>query len=123
MAKILVVEDDQLHIFLIKHALEKSGHEIIPLEHTSEFENTIYETNPDLIIMDLNLPERNGIDLVYDLRQTPEICNVPVIVVTASSLTGLQMQLAALGCLGFVSKPFRPEKLQDTVNQVLLAVS
>ena len=123
MAKILIVEDDRLHIFLIKHALEKTGHEIIPLEDTDEFEDTIYKTQPNLIIMDLNLPNRSGMSLIHDLRTAPDISGIPVIVVTASALTGVQTELAELGCLGFISKPFRPEKLQDIVEEVLLATS
>ncbi len=123
MSKILVVEDDNIQIFLIKHALEKIEHEIFSLNDPLTFEDTVYEVHPDLILMDLNLPQRNGISMIYDLRQIQDFTNIPVIVVTASSLTGIQSQLVELGCCAFISKPFRPEKLIETVNEVLLTVS
>lgn len=122
MAKILIVEDDNIHIFLIKHALEKIGHEIFSLNNPLDFENTLIDVKPDLIIMDLNLPQRNGISIIYDMRQISGFASIPVVVVTASSLTGIQSQLAELGCQAFISKPFRPEKLVETVNAVLLTV-
>lgn len=123
MAKIFIVEDDNVHVFLMRHALEQVGHEIDVIQDVTLFEEEVYDIQPDLIIMDLNLPQRDGLSLVHDLRQIPDLCDIPVVVVTARSLTGIQMQMVELGCLGFVSKPFNPEKLQDSVNGVLLGTT
>lgn len=121
MNKILIVEDDDLQVFLMKKVLEKDGYEVVSLKNSLQFEETLNKTQPDLIIFDLNLPQCSGLSLIHDLYNSPTMNHIPFIVVTASSISGIKISLIEHGCLGYIEKPFLFDELRNLINGILIA--
>ena len=114
--KILVVDDEPKVCDLIKAYLEKDGYEVLVAGDGKSAVEKVRNQKPDLIVLDLNLPEMDGIEVFRTLRATSDI---PVIMVTArdeevDKIVGLQ-----LGADDYVTKPFSPRELAARVSAVL----
>ena len=85
MQKIYIVEDDKNIAEIEEFALKNSGFEVYTFSNAKDFDKKMENKYPDLIIMDIMLPDRDGLSLVKDLREHPETASIPVIMVTAKS--------------------------------------
>jgi CheY-like chemotaxis protein len=123
----LSVEDDNAEYHIIKMAVEKCG---IPIQvcRVADGEEALlflqkaagYELapRPDLILLNLNLPKRDGFEVLADIRGTESLRSIPVIIFTSSSLTREREKALALGAAGFISKPGTLEGLLETIRSV-----
>lgn len=119
MGKILVIDDDRTVRALLKMILKKDGHEVI---ECSDGFGGLKEANfvdPDLILLDLMLPDINGLQLLEKLKEIEKTSNIPVIVLTSS--TDEESKLTALrrGAVDFISKPFMSEEVHLRTNTQL----
>jgi DNA-binding response OmpR family regulator len=119
MSQILVVEDDPDIAQLIGHYLEKAGHTIEFLSSGAAVMPAVRRRPPDLIVLDLMLPELDGLMICQALRTDPQTAAIPVIMVTARGeeadrITGLE-----LGADDYVTKPFSPKELAARVTALL----
>ncbi len=119
MACILVVEEEPSEQILIQQALQDMGHEVQLLTDTLQFEDVVDLKRPDLILMDINLKQRNGIVLMNDLKRSTHLNTIPIVVVTAMPIQHIHGKLMQLGCVGFVDKPLYPPVLVDAVHGAL----
>ncbi len=119
MAKIVVLEDDASTRRLITAVLKKSGHEVIDVDNGAEGLLYIMAEQPDLVVSDVEMPKLNGFEVLQSIRQDAEIANTPVILLTSlSSLADINKGMSH-GANDYITKPFEPAKLMDSVNAQL----
>ena len=119
MSKILVVEDDPDIASLIRHYLEKNGHAVQNLG-TGAGVLTRLRTEPtDLVILDVMLPEVDGLAICQSMRNDPELARIPIIMVTARGDEADRVAGFELGADDYVTKPFSPKELSARVTALL----
>lgn len=116
---VLVIDDDQTIAQIIQLALQSGGYES-EVAHTARDGMAKACSNPPaLILLDYNMPGKDGITLMQDMRSIPELEEVPIILVTALSLPDIVSQAVTLGAAGFLVKPFDLSTLLSHVDRVL----
>ena len=122
MTKILCVEDEPQMIDLIKLILETEGYEVVGAEGGQEGLKLMRSEKPDLILLDLMMPEMDGGDVFHHMKEEVELRDIPVIVVTAKAAPidkVLWINVAKVD--DYVTKPFGPRELVESVEKVLAA--
>jgi two-component system, OmpR family, alkaline phosphatase synthesis response regulator PhoP len=119
MSKILVVEDDPDIANLIRHYLEKSGHTVQNLTTGAGVLTRLRADPADLVILDLMLPEIDGLAICQAMRNDPAMARIPVIMVTARGDEADRVAGFELGADDYVTKPFSPKELSARVTALL----
>jgi DNA-binding response OmpR family regulator len=119
MSRILVVEDDPDIGELIRHYLEKAGHVVDRLSSGGAVIPRVKVQRPDLVILDLMLPELDGLMVCQAMRSNPETALIPIIMVTARSEEADRIAGLELGADDYVTKPFSPKELAARVGALL----
>lgn len=107
--KILLIEDNAQNRYLVTFLLQSRGHEIIPAVSGPEGIALGRQTQPDLILLDIQLPEMDGYAVAKQLRRIPDLRDVPIIAVTSYAMMGDRERALAAGCTGYIEKPINPE--------------
>jgi two-component system response regulator VicR len=118
--KILCIEDEPQMIDLIKLILETRGYEVVGAEGGQEGLEKMRSEKPDLILLDLMMPEMDGGDVFHHMKEEVELRGIPVVVVTAKAAPidkVLWINVAKVD--DYVTKPFGPSELVDSVERVL----
>ena len=102
---ILYVEDNISNRILVRRILEIEGYSIIEAENAQQTFEAIAKTFPDLILMDINMPDIDGYTLTGQLKNNPELKNVPIIALTANVMQGDKERTLDAGCDGYIQKP------------------
>jgi len=116
---ILVVEDNQLNGELLRDWLEVEGYEVRSAADLNVSYEALSKRLPDVVLLDINLGSENGLDLVAWMRQKPELCEIPVVAVTAHALLTEQEGILQAGCSACLSKPIDFHLLQKELNRWL----
>jgi len=119
LKKILIVEDNPKNMRLIKMVLGNKGYSLLEATDGEEALAIAIEGRPDLIIMDIQLPKMDGLEVTRRLRQTPGFSQVPIIALTASAMEGDRDKIIGAGCDAYVSKPVDTRKLPELVAEML----
>jgi DNA-binding response OmpR family regulator len=119
--KILIVDDSQAEVHLIQTMLQKGGYQAVGLFDSTKTEETIEEVRPNVILLDVVMPQRNGFQVCRDLKGHQAYSNIPVILVTSKAAPSDRYWGEQQGANGFVAKPFTPEELLGAVNVALEA--
>ncbi len=120
MAKtVLVVEDNELNMKLFHDLLEAHGIDTVQTRNGHEVLDLAREHKPDLIIMDIQLPEVSGLDITKWLKDDEELKSIPVIAVTAFAMKGDEQKIREGGCEDYISKPISVTHFMDTINKYL----
>lgn len=119
MAKILVVDDDPLVTGLVKINLEFGGFEVEEAWGGEEALQIIEERVPDLVLLDVMMPELDGWDLLRMLRSNPTTKDLPVVLLTAKVQERDVAKGWQMGADGYISKPFNPLEMVDRLKAVL----
>ena len=119
MAKILVVEDNALNIKLFCDLLAAHGHEPQAVTDSRFALDAARDFRPDLVITDIQLPHVSGLDLIRMLRADNELCEVPIMAVTAYAAQGDDERIRAAGAQSYVSKPISVARFVEAVEQLL----
>lgn len=120
--KILIVEDEQDILQLVKHYLEKEGFRPIPAVNGLEALKKVKEEKPDLVVLDLMLPELDGLEICKRLRSVPETAMLPILMLTAKAEESDTIVGLELGADDYVTKPFSPKALVARVKALLRRV-
>ncbi len=117
--RILVIEDQEDNRKILRDLLTSAGFD--PLEATTGEEGVrLAETErPDLILMDIQLPDLDGYEATRRIKASPGLQPIPIIAVTSYALSGDDVKARAAGCDGYVTKPFSPRTLLATVREYL----
>ncbi len=105
MKKILVVEDNETNMYLIRFILEKSGYEVIEAKEGAVGVELAIKEKPDLIIMDIQLPDINGLEATKRIRASEADGDIPIIALTSFAMAGDREKALAAGCTGYIAKP------------------
>ena len=117
--RILVIEDTEDNRQIIRDLLSSVGYELIEAADGAEGVALAQKERPDLILMDIQLPEIDGYEATRRIRDIPELAKVPIIAVTSYALSGDEAKTREAGCDGYVAKPFSPRDLLAKVRQFL----
>lgn len=118
--KILCIEDEPQMIDLIRLILANEGYEVIGAEGGQEGLALMHQEKPDLILLDLMMPEMDGGDVFHRMKEEVELRDIPVIVVTAKAAPIDQVLWINVAKVDdYVTKPFGPRELVDSVRKVL----
>jgi two-component system cell cycle response regulator DivK len=117
--RILVVEDHEDNRRILRILLTNAGYELVEAA-TGEEGVTLAETGqPDLILMDIQLPGLDGYEATRRIRANPGLRGIPIIVVTSYALSGDDVKAFEAGCDAYVTKPFSPRELLAKVREYL----
>ena len=119
MPQILVVEDDPDIAQLIGHYLEKAGHTVTFLTSGAAVLPAVRKAPPDLVVLDLMLPELDGLMICQAMRGDPQTAAIPIIMVTARADEADRISGLELGADDYVTKPFSPKELAARVTALL----
>ncbi len=117
--RILVVEDNQLNCELLRDWLEVEGYEVWSAADLKTSYEVFAKRVPDAVLLDINLGEDDGLDLIAWMRQKPEAREIPVIAVTAHALVAEQERILQAGCRACLSKPIDFQLLREELNRWL----
>lgn len=119
MTKILIIEDNEQNMYLVNFILEKHGYEVIQAWRGDTGINLARETNPDLILMDIQLPSMDGYTVAREIRKIEKLSSTPIVAVTSYAMPGDREQALAAGCSGYIEKPINPDTFITEVRQYL----
>ncbi len=115
-ARILAVDDDEDNLLLLGEVLNVFNCSLITATRGQIALLLAQECNPDLILLDVKLPDLNGVEVVRHLKQNSTTVNIPVIAVTALAREEDRQVLLKAGCSDYISKPYMLEDLEATVR-------
>ncbi|NMG14191.1 response regulator [Aromatoleum bremense] len=118
-ARILIAEDHPASLELLRYLLAANGYDILSAEDGEAALDLARRDTPDLIICDLQMPKKNGYEVVRQLKSEPALSAIPVVAVTAFSMIGDREQVLAAGFDGYLSKPIEPEEFVALIEQYL----
>lgn len=119
MGKILVVEDNPTNRILTVYLLEREGHYVLQAENATLGIRLAREQHPDLIFMDIQLPDMDGLEATKQLKSEAEVQDIPVYALSAFEMKGDKERIGSSGCEGYLSKPISHKDLMYVVNKVL----
>src|SRR5580700_8522803 len=119
MAKILVVDDDVDVAVLLRAILEGDGHEVRVAHDGQEGLDMIAEAQPDLIVLDLDMPRLNGLEVCFRLKQAPATRHLPILILTGRDASDARVPAWELGADEYLSKPPCPQDLVARCNSLL----
>ncbi len=117
--RILIVEDNDLNMKLFHDLLEAHGYETLQTKDGMEALKLAREHHPDLILMDIQLPEVSGLEVTQWLKDDEELRAIPVIAVTAFAMKGDEEKIRQGGCEAYLSKPISVAKFFETIDHFL----
>ena len=117
--KILIVEDNPTNMRLIRMVLGNKGYRLLEATDGEEALAVAIEGRPDLIVMDIQLPKMDGLEVTRRLRQTPQFRETPIIALTASAMEGDREKIMAAGCDQYISKPVSTRQFPRLVAEML----
>jgi two-component system cell cycle response regulator DivK len=119
MAKVLYVEDNFENRLLVSRVLTAEGHEVLEAADGMEGLRVAQEMLPDLILVDINLPEMDGYEVTARMRRIPALADVPIVALTANVLRGDRERSLQAGCDGYIPKPLDVDMLPQQVDVFL----
>ena len=116
---ILIVEDNELNMKLFNDLLQAHGYNTLQTKDGREVIKLAQENRPDLILMDIQLPEISGLEITKVIKADEELKAIPVIAVTAFAMKGDEEKIREGGCEGYIAKPISVPSFLETVAKFL----
>jgi two-component system cell cycle response regulator DivK len=118
-ARILYIEDKPDNRLLVRRILMAEGMEVIEAASADEGVNLARMEHPDLILMDINMPGKDGFSATFDIRQIPELDHIPIVALTANVMKGDKERSLSAGCDGYIPKPIDVDRFPiEVMNYV-----
>jgi two-component system cell cycle response regulator DivK len=118
-ATILYIEDNIDNRTLVRRVLQIEGYRVMEAESGFKAFEILRSEIPDLVLMDINLPDMDGYEITTRLKQMPSLARVPVIAMTANVMKGDREKTLAAGCDGYISKPIDIDTLAGQIARFL----
>ncbi len=112
---VLIVEDNPLNMKLFKEILELHGYVTVAAADGGSALALVRTTRPDVILMDIQLPNMSGFEVIRHLKQDPNLQSIPVVAVTAHAMVGDESTVRLAGCEEYLTKPVSIERLLEVV--------
>jgi two-component system, cell cycle response regulator DivK len=116
---VLIVEDNELNLKLFHDLLESHGYDTMGTRSGIEALALTRAHRPDLVLMDIHLPDISGLEVTKWIKGDPELCRIPVVAVTAFAMSGDEERMRQGGCEAYLSKPISIAKFMETVRRFL----
>lgn len=116
---VLVVEDNDLNMKLFEDLLQTQGYRVLSASHGLDALNLVRQHRPDLVIMDIQLPEISGLEITQVMKADPALRHIPVIAVTAFAMKGDEERMLQGGCSAYIAKPISVTQFLETVRRFL----
>lgn len=113
--KVLLAEDDFTMVSLLKTLLSMEGYQVIVLDNDDDVLDAVRTHRPDVLLLDVHLFGKNGLDILSNVRETPDIANVRIIM---SSGANVKEECHTRGANGFLMKPYMPDDLFQLLKKV-----
>lgn len=116
---VLIVEDNELNMKLFRDLLEIHGYQTLEARTGPEALNALKDNRPDLILMDIQLPEVSGLEVTKEIKSSPKLADIPVIAVTAFAMKGDEERIRQGGCEDYIAKPISVATFLEKVKRYL----
>lgn len=115
----LIIEDNENNMYLTTFLLENSGHNVSQAYDGKDGVKLAKEIQPDLILLDIQLPKMNGYDVARALREDASLASTPIIAITSYAMPGDKEKALGAGCNGYIKKPIDPDTFIDEIESYL----
>ncbi len=115
--KILIVEDNELNLKLFADLLEANNFDVMQSRDGKNIEDLCKQGNPSLIVMDIQLPNISGLDLIQRLKIDDNFKSIPIVAVTAFAMEEDKQNILSSGCEEYLSKPISISKFLEVINK------
>jgi len=115
MARVLIIEDNVANMKLAVFLLQSAGHTVLSATDAEAGLTLARDEQPDLILMDIQLPRMDGLEAIGLLKQAAETRAIPVLALTALAMKGDEERIRAAGCDGYIAKPMRYQEFLAAV--------
>jgi DNA-binding response OmpR family regulator len=119
MAKILLIDDEAEFVEMIAFRLAKSGYEVVSAYDGEEGLQKARTEHPDLIILDIWMPKKDGFQVSQELKESAETAKIPVIFLTAGTASQITDKIKAAGAADYIVKPFEAVDLMEKIKKCL----
>lgn len=116
---ILIVDDNEMNLKLLQMLLVRRGYQVETASGGEEARARVRELRPRLVLMDVQLPEVDGLQLTREIKQDPELRHIPVVAVTSYAMKGDREKALAAGCDGYITKPIDTRAMRLEVERHL----
>ncbi len=117
--KVVVAEDENINRLFVKRILQKGGYEVFEAKEGETALALIYKELPDMVILDLKLPKRDGLSIVRELFESPRTANIPILIISGRSAEEIEKEELPQNVTGFVSKPVDSSTLLEYIKNSL----
>ena len=117
--RILLIEDTEDNRQILRDLLTAAGYDIFEATDGATGVTMAAELQPDLILMDIQLPVIDGYEATRRIKADPSTQSIPVIAVTSYALAGDELKTREAGCDGYIAKPYSPRHLLEKVREIL----
>ena len=117
MKRVLLVEDNETNIYLVRFILMQHGYEVIEARNGAQAIELAVKENPDMIIMDIQLPDLNGLEATKRIRASGIGAKVPIIAFTSYAMPDDRGKSLAAGCTGYIEKPINPDTFMKELEK------
>ena len=119
MKRILIIEDNESNMYLTRFILEKNGYQVIEAREGIKGVELAIKEKPDLILMDIQLPDINGLEAVKRIRASKTDQGIPIVALTSYAMVGDKEKALAAGCTGYIEKPINPDTFMMEIEKFL----
>ena len=120
MTTALIIEDNVDNMALVSFILEQSGYATVKAVTGEEGLHAAVEHSPDVVLLDVQLPDIDGYEVLRRLRSSAQTAALPVIAVTSYAMSGDRESLIAAGCNGYIEKPINPDAMIEELEKVIM---
>jgi CheY-like chemotaxis protein len=120
---ILLIEDNEQNLYMTTFLLEKNNFKVVSARSGPEGIALADRLRPDLIILDIQLPQMDGYAVARELRKNPGPSDVPIVAVTSYAMVGDRERALDAGCSGYIEKPINPDTFIGEIEKHIKAVS
>lgn len=118
LKKVMTVDDSPTVLKVLNIALTDAGYQVVEANDGQEAIDKLTQTDVDLLVTDLNMPNMDGVELIKQVRQRPGNRFMPIIMLTAEAQKEMKAAGKKAGASGWITKPFRPEQLLSVIQMV-----
>lgn len=119
MAKLLLVEDNDMNRDMLSRRLQRQGYEVVCAVDGREGLDLVRSESPDLVLMDMSLPEKDGWTATREIKEDPDLGSTPVIALTAHAMPGDREKALEAGCDDYDTKPVELSRLLEKIDRQL----
>ncbi|MBV2120296.1 MAG: response regulator [Candidatus Thiodiazotropha sp. (ex Ctena orbiculata)] len=117
--KILIVDDEPNIVFSVEFLMKRSGYEVVSAADGEQAMQLLSDEIPDLMILDVMMPRKNGFEVCADVRKDQRLADLPILMLSAKGRDAEIKKGLSLGANAYITKPFSTHELVEKVNQLL----